>query len=224
MISALAGEIEAYKEEQNRSWIPSFVEDCARTRFVKHVDSYSDVVSVIRNYMREKEEYVKHKEALERYEKMLVKRSYRSAGLIIDHLVSYHSSRTQLPFDRIAKMVDINERYKMDDGYRYVTVPSHIKVELGPETPEGAAGVEVIVTNGTRKTLATPDGIIMLFIDTRVKGDDKRLLELYQNKANMLWAALSSRTLGEMYLAEPNFILYGIDSEGIHPSAAIARK
>jgi hypothetical protein len=162
---------------------------------------------------------------LHAYEAMLVTRNNRSAKTIIDHLISYHSSKSQLPFERIAKMIDVNEQYMLDDGYGHITLPSTgISAEFGEEDTIPGIGAKVIINNGTRKTLETPDGIIMLFIDTKVKGDDLKLAELYKNKANMLWAALSSWTLGKLYADDRSFILYGIDSEGIHPSAAIARK
>lgn len=220
--AAVAG-IEGFMAPEKREWISRFIEECVKTGFFKYINTYEEMVSVVWNYLKERDEYNKSKDQLQEYERVLIDRCCRSAKRIIDHLVSYHSSATQLPFEKIMRMCKVNEEYKLNDGYRYVTVPSHTKVELSDEPGDGE-GVNVVLTNGSRKTLTTPDGIIMLFIDTKVKGDDKRLKDLYQNKANMLWAAFSSLTIGEMYRDDPEYILYGIDSKGIHPSAAIVKK
>ncbi len=205
--------------------INRFITRCAKTGYFNHITSYAEAVEIVNRYLREQGEYKAHRQELQTYETLLITRNNRSAKTIIDHLVSYHSSKSQLPFERIFRMIKVNEQYRLDDGYNHITLPaSRISAEFVDEDTISGVGTKVLINNGTRKTLETPDGIIMLFIDTKVKGDDLKLAELYKNKANMLWAALSSWTLGGLYAGDRSFILYGVDSEGIHQNAAIAKK
>ncbi|MBT6041832.1 hypothetical protein HOH15_07935 [Candidatus Woesearchaeota archaeon] len=195
--------------------IISFVRGCVKSNFFRYIKTFDEFEQIVDNHMREDEAYTKARDRIKEYENALVKRNQGSANQILDHLVSYHALGPHLTHEKAIAMIRKNKEYAMAGGYKFITKPTGAVVKLLDD--KKGSGTGILLQNGTRKTLETPDGIILVFIDAKVRGDNTRLSQLYSNKANMFWAALASKTLGDNY-QNSDYILIGLDTKGVHPS------
>lgn len=213
-----AGEVDTQYKLDNPEERRNFVHKCVKSGYFRYIHNVDELGVVIERYSRESEEFVKVKDTLKSFEEALIKRNKDCAKTILDHLVSYHPQVTP---QKVVDILDRNRSYIHAKGYDFVTLPSDSTVEIEKSEHDGELRVHLV--NGTRKSLETPDGLIVMFIDAKVRGEDTRLDELYSNKINMFWAALAAKTLGYSYKHNPDFVLTGLDTKGAHPTRSITK-
>ena len=197
----------------------NFVLKCLNSSFFKYMCSFDDLVSDLDRYQAEQKEFTRNKGKIREYQRMLRLRNVECAIQVQDHLINYHcldSPNALLNFGKVRKFNVTNDNYDEAGGYGFITKPTEAEVLLPDDEANG--GMKILFKNGRMKTLETPDGIILYFIDTKVRGDENILTDLYRNKGNMYWAALVSRTLGEKKYKKEDFVLVGLDPRGLHPT------
>lgn len=214
-----AGKVDAQYKLDEPEERRNFVHKCVKSGYFRYIQNVDELGVVIKRYARESEEFMKVRDTLELFEEALIKRNKDCAKAILDHLVSYHPQVTP---QKVVDILDRNRSYIHAKGYDFVTLPSDsTDVQIEEDGCDGELTVHLV--NGTRKSLETPDGLIVMFIDAKVKGEDTRLDELYSNKINMFWAALAAKTLGYSYKHNKDFVLTGLDTKGAHPTGSITK-
>ncbi|MBI4453079.1 hypothetical protein HY636_00375 [Candidatus Woesearchaeota archaeon] len=213
-----SGEVDAQYMLSEPEERRNFVHRCVKSGYFRYIKTVEELGVLIERYTREADEFMKVKDTLELLEEALIKRNKDCAKAILDHLVSYHPTVTP---QKVVDILERNRSYIHAKGYDFVTMPSDSTVQI--EKDEELGELRVHLVNGTRKSLETPDGLIVMFIDAKVKGEDTRLDELYSNKINMFWAALAAKTLGYSYKHNSDFVLTGLDTKGAHPTRSITK-
>ena len=213
-----SGEVDAQYMLSEPEERRNFVHRCVKSGYFRYIQNVDELGVVIQRYARESKEFMRVRDTLELLEEALIKRNKDCAKAILDHLVSYHPQVTP---QKVVDILERNRSYIHAKGYDFVTLPSDSTVEIEKSEEDGELRVHLV--NGTRKSLETPDGLIVMFIDAKVKGEDTRLDELYSNKINMFWAALAAKTLGYSYKHNPDYVLTGLDTKGAHPTGSITK-
>ncbi|MFH1439084.1 MAG: hypothetical protein ABIG89_00840 [Candidatus Woesearchaeota archaeon] len=204
----------------NRNEISEFIDDVVTSGYFRHIDSMEQLEQVMDRYVDESYDFSVAYGQLIQYANIVIERSLDSATGTINRLVLYHGIPPALPLDKIYELVQKNADYIHAGGYNYLTEPAKRTLVRNGGADE-IEELRQLLSEGTKRTLESPDGIFQLFIDAKVRGDDERLGQLYANKGNMMWAALASRTLGVHFKRNPRYVIGGLDRKGVHPARAI---
>lgn len=144
---------------------------------------------------------------MDKLENTLLEEAKAELQQIMDHISSYHivyssdAGRNDLTLDTVAKIYQYHADYRRKEGYTKVT----------------DSKVDILKDDIDDMRSKMFDGLLKRLFETRIRGEKEPLKKIYNRKPIMLASAIALGHLLEIYKADKNWMLPGIEKEGLEP-------